>query len=287
MWWLIVGIILIVIWAYYTFFNKHAVTNEESVGKPKQTDGIPDGVNVVTGWHKSGRIDHETDIFEADTRRKQAQQQSIVADTGIKQAKIDQDELDEITRRKKELDEAAHLKEVARLEAERIREEEAKQAAEIRMQLAQLAIKEGQDLGTYQEIQRKTELDRLELEKQWQEAQHKLKAGFIYQLQAHQHLSLMTEYIGGLYDRARKLEEEGKDRELKLIEEHIAFMEGDFRERQRLLQAANQQELRGSDSDTQLGGEGGTAMGTKSEQLSPVNRGPGRPKGSKNKSGGA
>jgi hypothetical protein len=106
------------------------------------------------------------------------------------------------------------------------------------------------DVATYLELQKKIEFDRLELDKQWREAENQLKAGFIYQLQAHQHLALMTEYIGKLYDRAHDLQAQGKTREHALIEEHIAFMEGDFRGRQRLLQAAEQEDIQGSYADS-------------------------------------
>jgi len=129
-----------------------------------------------------------------------------------------------------------------------------------------LLADEGQvDLDTYLELKRKSEMDRLELERQWKEAEQQLKAGFIYQLQGHQHLSLMTEYIGSLYNRARQLQSEGKDREYKLIEEHIEFMEGDFRGRQRLLQVANQEDIQGSDSNTDSGGDGSKAVQTAQE----------------------
>lgn len=122
------------------------------------------------------------------------------------------------------------------------------------LHLTNAALSQGVDIPTLIEFRRRAELDRLELEKQWKEAEQALKAGFIYQLQAHQHLSLLTEYIGGLYTRAKILQAEGKDRELQLIEEHIAFMEGDFRERQRLLQGSQQSNAQGSRQNPQAPG---------------------------------
>jgi hypothetical protein len=265
MWWLIaVGIILIGIWVYGTFFMK-----KKTEDKSKPLEGVSEGVKIREGLFRRSRIDRERDIQEADNRLNEAGLKSIQTATAITQAEIEQEELEAAARRKKEQEEAAHLKELARLEAERIAHEEAKLASEIRIQLTHLAIKAGQDLGTYQEIQRKTELDRLELTKQWETAQQKLKAGFIYQLQAQQHLSLLTEYIGSLYDRAKTLKKERKYRELELIEEHIAFMEGDFRGRQRLLQA-------GENND----GDDAVVFGELEE---PDKKKAGRPKGSKNK----
>jgi len=107
------------------------------------------------------------------------------------------------------------------------------------------------DVATYLELQKKTEMNRLDLDQQWAEAEQQLKAGFIFQLQGHQHLALMTEYIGKLYDRAEVLRVKGKDREYRLIEEHIEFMEGDFRDRQkRLLQTNYEEDVSGSNEDS-------------------------------------
>jgi hypothetical protein len=129
------------------------------------------------------------------------------------------------------------------------------QALEAHQILIAKALEKDWDTATYLEMEKLAETNRLTLEKEWRQAEQQLKAGFIYQLQAHQHLSLMTEYIGGLYDRAKRLEAEGKDREKNLIEEHIAFMEEDFRGRQRLLQTSEQKELQGSDENTDDSGD--------------------------------
>jgi len=154
----------------------------------------------------------------------------------------------------------------------------------LNLRLLDAAGKENLDVATYLELKKKAELDRLDLTKQWQEAEQQLKAGFIYQLQAHQHLALMTEYIGKLYDRAEELQTNGKTREHSLIEEHIRFMEEDFRGRQRLLQASNGEEVSGSNEIADASGDGGQAV--EAEQLAvPVTRGRGRPKGSPNKRG--
>ncbi len=132
------------------------------------------------------------------------------------------------------------------------RDEELKRAQHnLEVQLIGEASQKKLDVASYTEVQRKYELDRLELDKNWQQAEQALKAGFIYQLQAQQHLALITEYIGGLYNRAEKLKAEGKQRELDLVEEHIEFMEQDFRGRQRLLQAADGEAIQGRDPDTE------------------------------------
>lgn len=143
----------------------------------------------------------------------------------------------------------------ARLQREeetlRIQHEVFKAGADLNLYLMAQAKEQNVDLPTFLELRKKLELDKLELDKQWREAEQALKGGFIYQLQAHQHLSLLTEYIGKLYDRAEQLRTQGKDRELALIEEHISFMEGDFRGRQRLLQGAEQTDAQGSNANPQ------------------------------------
>jgi hypothetical protein len=125
-------------------------------------------------------------------------------------------------------------------------------AEDAKQVLIEKALERNWDMLTFIEVEKMIALNQLELDKQWQEAEQKLKAGFIYQLQAQQHLLLLTEYIGGLYEKSREYEAKGKERERLLIEEHITFMEGDFRGRQRLLQNAEQNILRGSDEDTDL-----------------------------------
>ncbi len=114
------------------------------------------------------------------------------------------------------------------------------------------ALEKSWDVGTYLEMEKAAETNRLELKKQWETAEQSLKAGFIYQLKAQQHLLLLTEYISGLYDKSREYKKKRKDRELKLIEEHITFMEDDFRGRQRLLQTSEQNILEGSDEDIDI-----------------------------------
>ena len=126
------------------------------------------------------------------------------------------------------------------LEIERTRNQVLLDQNQLSRQLIGEASLKRMDVATYLELQKKIEFDRAELDKQWHEAENQLKAGFIYQLQAHQHLALMTEYIGKLYDRAHNLQKQGKIREHALIEEHIAFMEGDFRGRQKLLKEADE-----------------------------------------------
>jgi ribosomal protein L39E len=136
-------------------------------------------------------------------------------------------------------------------EALRIQHEVLEAGADLNLYLMAKAKEQNVDLPTFLELRKRLELDKLELDKQWRETEQALKGGFIYQLQAHQHLSLLTEYIGKLYDRAEQLRTQGKDRELALIEEHISFMEGDFRGRQRLLQGAEQTDVQGGDSNPQ------------------------------------
>jgi hypothetical protein len=136
---------------------------------------------------------------------------------------------------------------------------------ELTRQLIGEASKQQMDVSTYLELKRKVEMDRLDLDKQWREAEQQLKAGFIFQLQAHQHLALMTEYIGTLYSKSEELLKKGKERERKLIEEHIEFMEGDFRGRQRLLQTTEQENAGGSDENTDATGNDRPAVQAEQE----------------------
>ena len=119
-----------------------------------------------------------------------------------------------------------------------------------RQELIDLSLEQGWDVATYLDVQKMIAVDKLTAKKQWEETEQSMKAGFVYQMKEQQHLLLMTDYINGLYEKSRNLEKEGKEREFKLIEEHIKFMEGDFRDKQRLLQANNGQEFQGSDEDT-------------------------------------
>lgn len=135
--------------------------------------------------------------------------------------------------------------------------------SKLSLQLIEQASRQGMSVETLSEVRRKLELDRLELDRQWQEAEQQLKAGFIFQLQAHQHLALVTEYIGKLYDRAEQLSRDNKSRELKLVEEHIAFMEADFRERQKgLLQSVDRKEISRGGQGTEPSGDSGPSVET-------------------------
>lgn len=142
--------------------------------------------------------------------------------------------------------------EVVRAETELIQHATAQRELVNRQTAIYFANEKGWDIATYLEMERLAESNRLELDKQWKQAEISLKGGFIFQMQAHQHLLLMTDYINGLYEKSRQLENAGKDREHKLIEEHIEFMEEDFRGRQRLLQTSEQKNLSGSNEDTDL-----------------------------------
>lgn len=121
---------------------------------------------------------------------------------------------------------------------------------EARGELIKKAFTKGWDIDTYLELEKASELNRLELEKEWKSAEQSLKGGFIVQMESQQKLYLMTEYIGGLYEKAKLLLEQGKDREHQLIEQHIAFMEKDFHAKQRLLQTANGENAEGNDPDS-------------------------------------
>jgi hypothetical protein len=136
----------------------------------------------------------------------------------------------------------------------------------------------GMDYATYiQKIQKQLEIDkevaltqehsrirvaeikdinRIEIDRRWEEIQQDLRSGFIYQNEAQEQLNLLREYINERYKEAdiiRDSDGPGMARQLALLEEHIAVMEEVFRERQKeLLQAKAQENNQSSDEDTNL-----------------------------------
>lgn len=128
----------------------------------------------------------------------------------------------------------------------------------LNQKLIGVASEKGMDVATLVEVRKKYELDRLELDRQWKEAEHKLRAGFIYQLQGHQHLDLLKTYLFSKYEERKSLadgNDPAKEDKLNLLNEHIKRMEHDFRERQRLISAGDGQEVRGGDQNTEPGGD--------------------------------
>lgn len=181
-----------------------------------------------------------TELADQTGKEARAVTDTIVQETEAVRAQVDKDLTPARMSREEELAQQQHELAIA--------------TNKINLYLMGKAQQQDVDLPTFLEIKKRLELDKLELDKQWREAEQSLKAGFIYALQGHQHLSLLTEYIGKLYDRAEELRRLGKDRELALIEEHISFMEGDFRGRQRLLQGADGQNIQGSNQNPQHSG---------------------------------
>jgi len=106
-----------------------------------------------------------------------------------------------------------------------------------------LKAKEGENQLSREQ---KRELDRLELDKRQEEINQDLKAGFVYQQQVYHHLQLLVEQIGKLHKRVL---EEKNGRTKAVLEEHIIFMEGQLRDKQKLLSSADGQEY-GGDTTT-------------------------------------
>jgi len=108
----------------------------------------------------------------------------------------------------------------------------------------------------YAEVTAKIEMDKAELKKMEREAELNLKGAFIYELSEYQQLYLLLDYIKGLYGDAEKSQGQAK----AMVEEHIKFMEENFRERQRLLQIDARDNLRGGDEDTEYRGDAEPAI---------------------------
>jgi hypothetical protein len=118
-------------------------------------------------------------------------------------------------------------------------------------QLMRAASNRGVDVPTLMLFEKTLELDRLELEKQWREAEQEINAALFSEsikrsmasgLTPHPHLDTLRQYINSLYKQA----ESATGREKSLLEKHIKFMEGDFNARQKLIQADNRGRIQGS-----------------------------------------
>jgi hypothetical protein len=120
---------------------------------------------------------------------------------------------------------------------------------------SRLRIEEARQLSDV-EFEKHQKMKALEIQHRWEEIQQDLRSGFIYQNEAHEQLNLLREYINGRYKEAASLrgsKEPGAKRQLKLLEQHIAVMEGLFRDQQQgLLQIKAQKDPQASDSDTDL-----------------------------------
>lgn len=121
------------------------------------------------------------------------------------------------------------------------------QALEQKLPPQVYSLKLATEMADELEIKKKLKLDKQALKVRWREIEQDLKSGFIYQMQAYQHLELMRACIEGLYLQAIQAPDL---RTQKMVEEHITFMEGEFREKQRLLQEAQRENPARSYEDT-------------------------------------
>jgi len=117
------------------------------------------------------------------------------------------------------------------------------------------ATKLALSVPTYEEIKKKQELDRLDLERRWIEIDQDLKAGFVFAQKEYQYLQMFRQYLNGLYVERKQLEAQtgpARDDQVKLLNKHIRAMEKDFGQQQkRLLQAPAQKNLSTGDEDTE------------------------------------
>ena len=123
------------------------------------------------------------------------------------------------------------------------------------------AQSDGMDVTTYLEVLRTRALNKAEIEKIMAKAQAELKAGFIFQLQEYQKLTMLREVLNDLYEQHYLVEttetrEPIKLRKLAQIDKDIILHEKDADgRRQRLLQAFDGEEVQRSDEDTDDSGD--------------------------------
>jgi hypothetical protein len=128
----------------------------------------------------------------------------------------------------------------------------------VNMNLLSKALEMNMDSLTYLEVQKKQHFDRLDLEKQWGEIEHKLKGAFIYAERERQYIELHKELIFKLYEERKLLEGTNalaKDEKLNFMNEWIKGEERVFNERAGLLQASTQKDSGGSGKNSDFPGD--------------------------------
>jgi hypothetical protein len=194
-----------------------------------------------------------TDWLGAKHARKEAERAASVvhANDNLRSTLLESEQFDRRHEQKVELENAQHENQIIILENS--------------THITRSASEQNLDAATYLSIQQRYEFNRLDLDRRWHEIEQDLKAGFIFQQKGYQELSLLREYINTLYTQSQT----AQGRELGLLEEHITFMEGDFRERQRLLQADYRKEISGSNEDSESGGDSQSSVPTEQIQIPP------------------
>jgi hypothetical protein len=103
-------------------------------------------------------------------------------------------------------------------------------------------------------LQNRPEYDRLDLDKRWAEANQDLNASTIFALQHLKNAEQIRLYLADCYKRMDKLEKQKSNaakRELDLLTDHVTQVEVQFRGAAKLLQGATQEDIQGSDPDTE------------------------------------
>jgi hypothetical protein len=163
-----------------------------------------------------------------------------------------------------------------RIEAENRKRADQHSAATVELQLKLMKEAEamGLDLMSYLELKKKMELDKLELDRNWKEWEQDIKGANTAQLEEHQHLELLAGYIEKLYDKSDQLRQKGNLRGHKLMEEYIATLEKDFRERQaRLTQTENGQDKERVREEAKSSGRSEREDNKAQDETPPPNRG--------------
>jgi|GEM_PF-4234890 len=102
-------------------------------------------------------------------------------------------------------------------------------------------------------LENRPRYDALDLQKRWQEINQDLNASTVFALASLKNAEQIRIYLADCYKRVAQLERrksEAAKRELALLNEHITEVEKQFRGTTRLLQSAAQEDVQGSDQDT-------------------------------------
>lgn len=272
MWWLIaVGIILIGISVYGIFLMKKKTDTEESANP---LEDVGDGVNWFTGWRRQGRINNETAIREADTRRKTAKAGNIAAENEVLAAKEAQDRFRTEADYLRELSES---RQQTNLGAEKDKQLE----LEMRENLFRVAAERGMDITTYLQITSSRELKAIDLQARAEEYRQDQEQISRVQQEKLELVDRATHRLFSMYEQRAEIQssnDPAKDDKLRMLNHNIEIGERLIRgEQDRYLQAALGEEAERALPPAQSGGDDSETGQTDRKQLS-AKRGRGRPR---------
>ncbi len=248
--------------AFYLFFIKHDKGPRDVEG---QVGSIKDHFSVNQGWLSSWFQRFKNKYLNETAQSNQETQGTLMQQNQMDAALLASTEILEqapvVLERDRKKSEAVYIRDMAMVENEQQVIDRATRdglhaptylATEHQRQMDQLAINlEWGIVETriYEAMERK----RIELAARWNEIEQDLDGLSLYQRRGYIALQEHQQYIFQLYDERKLLQGSTvpmKKRKLDFLDEHIGFMEEDFRERQRLLQSRNREDHQTSYQDT-------------------------------------